>query len=349
MFFKVAKLAQLGEFDDIIDVRSPAEFAEDHIPGAISCPVLDDGERARVGTLYCQQSPFAARRVGAALVARNIAAHIERHFLDRPKSWRPLIYCWRGGQRSAAMAIVLGQVGWAAHQLEYGYKAYRHQVLADLACLPGDLRFVVLCGPTGSGKSRLLAALARRGRQVLDLEGLAGHRGSLLGGRPDRPQPSQKGFESRLRQALSGFDPARPVFIEAESRNIGRISLPTALLDRMHAAACLTLEVPRDERLRLLLEDYAYLTRATPYLTEQLGHLKPFFSRQQIAQWLDQALRGDHAALVSSLLDLHYDPLYRRSTGRHFAQQCTAPVLGLDSLAPAALDVAAATLDAPGE
>lgn len=349
MFFKVAKLAQLGGFDDIIDVRSPSEFAEDHIPGAINCPVLDDEERARVGTLYCQQSPFAARRVGAALVARNIAAHIERHFHDRPKSWRPLIYCWRGGQRSGAMAIVFGQVGWAAHQLEHGYKAYRHQVLEDLGRLPGTLRFVVLCGPTGSGKSRLLAALARRGRQVLDLEQLACHRGSLLGGRPDAPQPSQKGFESLLRQALLGFDPARPVFIEAESRNIGRISLPTALLDAMHAAECLTLEVPRDERIRLLLQDYAYLTRATPFLTEQLGRLKPFFSREQIGQWLDQARRGDHAALVPSLLELHYDPLYRRSTGRHFARQNAAPVLRLDSLAPAALDAAAAALDASGE
>ena len=235
MLFRTANLSQLGDFDEIIDVRTPAEFAEDHIPGAINCPVLSDEERITVGTLYKQVSPFEARKVGAALIAKNIAHHLETRFRDHPKSWRPLIYCWRGGQRSGAMSIILAQVGWAAHKLEGGYKTYRRDVLDKLEALPQSFTFRVVCGPTGSGKSHLLAALADSGQQVLDLEMLAQHRGSVLGRLPEQAQPSQKWFDSALLQTLQGFDPARPVYVEAESNKIGLITLPPALIAAMHA------------------------------------------------------------------------------------------------------------------
>src|SRR5450631_2477655 len=163
----LAGIEQIDLHDTIIDVRSPAEFAEDHVPGAINCPVLDDEQRARVGTLYVQDSPFAARRLGAALVARNIARHIEEQFLVHPRQWKPLVYCWRGGQRSGAMTTVLTQVGWGARQLQGGYRAYRRRVIADLEALPGRCRFIVLHGPTGSGKTALLEAVERAGGQVL--------------------------------------------------------------------------------------------------------------------------------------------------------------------------------------
>ncbi|MBV8048228.1 MAG: tRNA 2-selenouridine(34) synthase MnmH [Paludibacterium sp.] len=330
MFFKVATLAQLNAFDEIIDVRSPSEFAVDHLPGAISCPVLDDAERARVGTLYCQQSPFAARRVGAALVARNIALHIEERFHDRPKSWRPLVYCWRGGQRSGAMALVLAQVGWAAHQLEHGYKGYRQQVLADLEQLPAGIDWRVLTGPTGSGKSRLLAALARHGRQVLDLEGLASHRGSVLGLVPGQTQPSQKAFESALRQALIACDGREPVYIEAESRHIGRLTLPNALLAAMQSAPAIRLEVPLAERVRFLLEDYAFLTEQPALLTAQLDRLKTLYAREQWDAWQRLIQSAQYAELVQALLEAHYDPLYRRSTAKHFAAEtCTLTLAGV--------------------
>ena len=241
MLFKTANLSQLGEFDEIIDVRTPAEFAEDHIPGAINCPVLSDEERITVGTLYKQVSPFEARKAGAALVAKNIAHHLQTRFHDRPKSWRPLIYCWRGGQRSGAMSIILSQVGWAAHKLEGGYKTYRRDVLEKLEALPQSFTFRVICGPTGSGKSRLLNALAESGQQVLDLEMLAKHRGSVLGKLPEQAQPSQKWFDSALLQAMQSLDPARPVFVEAESNKIGQITLPPALITAMHASVCLLL------------------------------------------------------------------------------------------------------------
>ncbi len=234
MLFRTANLSQLAEFDEIIDVRTPAEFAEDHIPGAINCPVLSDEERITVGTLYKQVSPFEARKVGAALVAKNIAHHIETRFHAHPKSWRPLVYCWRGGQRSGAMSIILAQVGWAAHKLEGGYKAYRREVLEKLDTLPATFNYRVVCGATGSGKSRLLAALAANGAQVLDLEGLAQHRGSVLGGLPQQAQPAQKRFDTPLVQTLQGFDPKQPVFVEAESNKIGR-TRPAGDIVRSHA------------------------------------------------------------------------------------------------------------------
>src|SRR6185436_10010460 len=142
------------QFDTIIDVRSPAEYAEDHIPGAISAPVLDDTQRAEVGTLYKQVSAFDAKKLGAALVAKNVAGHIDQQFSGKPKDWRPLVYCWRGGKRSGAMAHILREVGWDARTLEGGYRAYRKYVLAELEKNPARLDFRVIHGPTGSGKSR---------------------------------------------------------------------------------------------------------------------------------------------------------------------------------------------------
>lgn len=320
MFFKLATVAQRHQFDEIIDVRTPAEFAEDHIPGAINCPVMSDEERVRVGTLYKQVSPFEARKVGAAIVARNIARHLDEQFARHPKSWRPLVYCWRGGQRSGSMAIILAQIGWAAHQLEGGYKAYRHQVLADLATLPQQFRFRVISGPTGSGKSRLLAALAAQGAQVLDLEGLAAHRGSVLGRLPDVAQPSQKRFDSLLDSALQGFDPTRPVFVEAESKKIGFVSLPDALYSRMHDSECLQLEVPLAARVDFLKRDYDFYLREPERLVTQLGFLRNVHGKAQLDAWATMARGGDFDTLVGELLTGHYDPLYLRSQGKHYTQ-----------------------------
>src|SRR5262245_48999775 len=243
------------QFDTIIDVRSPAEYAEDHIPGAISAPVLDDAERAQVGTLYKQVSPFDAKRLGATLVAKNIAEHVGHLFRDKPKNWHPLVYCWRGGKRSGSMAHILKEIGWNAETLEGGYKAYRRWVVQQLDELPGRFDWRVIHGPTGSGKSRFLSALERAGAQVLDLEDLAAHRGSVLGNLPGRPQPSQKMFESMLLQELTAFDPAKPVFVEAESKKIGQLHVPDALIGRMRASACVKLETSVDTRVALLLEE----------------------------------------------------------------------------------------------
>jgi len=337
MLFRTANLSQLAQFDEIIDVRTPAEFAEDHIPGAINCPVLSNEERVTIGTLYKQVSPFEARKLGAALIARNIAHHLQTRFRDYPKSWRPLIYCWRGGQRSGAMSIILAQVGWAAHKLEGGYKTYRRDVLEQLDTLPQSLTFKVVCGPTGSGKSRLLAALADTGHQVLDLEMLAKHRGSVLGNLPQQPQPSQKWFDSILLQTLHGFDPSHPVYVEAESKKIGSIALPAALFDAMHASACLLLEVPLEIRVAGLLEDYRYYVENPETFIEHLKPLYKFHGAKQLEHWNDMIRAGNFASMVAELLTLHYDPSYSRAITGHYAQLGNAQHVVLNDLSEDAL------------
>ena len=320
MYLRSANVTQLSSFDEIIDVRTPAEFAEDHIPGAINCPVLDNEERVTVGTLYKQVSPFEARKVGAALVAKNIARHVEARFHDRPKSWKPLVYCWRGGQRSGAMNIIFSQIGWASHQLEGGYKAYRRDTLQQLDAIPQRLSLRVICGPTGCGKSRLLRELAETGHQVLDLEALAEHRGSVLGRLPDQPQPTQKWFDSLLRQTLEAFDATLPVYVEAESNKIGQIALPDALCRKMHASECLLLEVPLAQRVAFLLEDYRFYLDEPERLIGQLQVLKNIYGKAQLEAWADMARSGEFAALTEDLLTRHYDPAYYRSMQHHFAK-----------------------------
>jgi tRNA 2-selenouridine synthase len=317
----------LTGFDAIIDARSPAEFAEDHLPGAISLPVLDDGERARVGTLFKQVSPFAAKKLGAALVAKSIGRHLETALADRPRGWRPLVYCWRGGKRSGAFVHVLREIGWDAHTLQGGYKAYRQWVLACLAEVPGTLRFRVVHGVTGSGKSRLLKALAHAGAQVLDLEDLAAHRGSVLGHLPERPQPSQKMFESRLLEVLAALDPARTVYVEGESKKIGQLQVPEALIQAMRAAECVLLEADVPTRVALLSEEYRHFFADRKTLDAQLDCLVGLHGRERVEGWKALAARGAWQELVARLLEEHYDPAYRRSAQRNFARLPQAAVL----------------------
>ena len=330
----VATVAQLAEFDEVIDARSPAEYADDHLPGALSCPVLDDVQRARVGTLYKQSSPFEARKLGGVWVAQNVAAHVERLFMTRPRSWRPLVYCWRGGQRSGAFSHILRQIGWDAQRLEGGYKYWRRSVIADLAAWPQRLRFQVISGATGSGKSRLLEALARAGAQVLHLEELAAHKGSVLGDLPQTPQPSQRLFESRLHTALAALTPQRPIYVEAESRRIGSVQLPNELLAQVRAAPSLRLDVPLAARVDFLLGDYDYFLADPAWLCARLQQLCGLQSKETLRQWTQLAEAGEFRALVTELLEQHYDPLYQRSQQKNFAAYAAAAPVPLADLRP---------------
>jgi tRNA 2-selenouridine synthase len=322
-----AGVERIGEFAERIDVRSPAEFAEDHMPGAVNLPVLDDAERAKVGTIYVQVSAFEARKVGAAIVARNIARIIETHALDKPREWSPLVYCWRGGQRSRALVRVLAEIGWRAWQLDGGYRAYRRHVVATLTTLPQRFDYRVVCGLTGAGKSRLIAALAEEGAQTLDLEMLARHRGSLLGDLPGDPQPSQKSFESQLAAALAALDPARLVFVECESRKIGNLQLPDALLTTMRASSCVRLDTPASLRVAMLKTEYAHFIDGPTGFVERLTHLTPVYGKKTIERWREAATRRDADALVAELLERHYDPMYTRSLAQNFPRAATALVV----------------------
>ena len=335
-------MARLDSFGAVIDVRSPGEFALDHLPGAVNWPVLDDEERRLIGTEYAQVSPFDARKRGAALVAKNIAAHIERDVMDKPKSWQPLVYCWRGGQRSGAMAWFVDQMGFRTHVIEGGYKAFRAAVVAELAELPARIGFEVVCGRTGSGKTRLLGALRDAGAQVLDLEGLARHRGSVLGVVPGCAQPSQKAFETALWDALRRFDPERPVFVESESRKIGNLRVPEAVIERMRASArCLRVEMPDNGRLALLLEDYAFLAADPELFCRLLDGLVALRGRETVARWQQRARAGAAAEVFDELMKLHYDPGYERSMRANFAGFTAAETIHLEDGSLPSLSAAA--------
>ncbi|HEX7643329.1 MAG TPA: tRNA 2-selenouridine(34) synthase MnmH [Burkholderiaceae bacterium] len=337
-------LPELEGYDTLIDVRSPAEFAEDHIPGAVNCPVLDNEERIRVGTLYKEAGAFEAKKVGAAIVARNIAQHLDTQFARRGRDWKPLVYCWRGGNRSGAMAHILAKVGWPVVQLDGGYKEYRRHVLAALGELPRRFTYRVLCGTTGCGKSRLLQSLAAAGAQVLDLEQLAAHRGSLLGHLPGTPQPTQKAFESRLWQALRGFDPARPVYVESESRKVGNLRVPEALMETMRASDCVALALPMAQRVALLMRDYSHFVAEPQALNRQLDHLVLQHGREKVGLWQQLAVEGRTAEMVEALLADHYDPAYLRSIDRNFVRHAQALPLALTGIADADFDLAAQAL-----
>jgi tRNA 2-selenouridine synthase len=336
-------LAALG-FDDIIDVRAPAEYAEDHLPGAINLPVLSDEERARVGTIYKQVNPFTARKLGAALVARNAADHLLGPLADKPGGWRPLVYCWRGGQRSGSFATILAQIGWRVETIAGGYKAWRSLVVKAVHETAFRCPVVILDGNTGSAKTEILNLLPARGVQVIDLEGLAGHRGSLFGSLG--PQPSQKAFEGRLALAIAGLDPKRPVVIEAESSKVGERSLPPEIWKAMVAAPRVAIEAGVATRAGYLVAAYGDLVEDGERLAEVIGKLRLVHAAAVIAEWQGLAVAGEFALLAEGLMAAHYDPRYARHRARMGAPAVSVAVerLGPDDLGAVADRVAEVVL-----
>jgi tRNA 2-selenouridine synthase len=331
-------------YSEVIDGRSPSEYADDHLPGAINLPVLTDAQRAEVGTLHQQVSGFEARKRGAAYVAANIATHLHDHFATKPADYHPLIYCWRGGMRSHSFALVLQQIGWSVTLIEGGYKTYRAHVRDQLTTLPTRFQFRILCGLTGCGKTKLLHHLAQSDpqAQVLDLEAIAHHHGSLLGREPHHPQPSQKRFDSILHHALSHFDPAQPVWVEAESHKIGTVYLPPALWHQMQQGTCIEFYAPLTARVDFLLATYPHLTQQPDFLKTQLARLQRRYGRDKITQWNQWIDAAQWPTLIADLLITHYDPSYVTSMARHFPPQ--AHRITLTDLSTGALQAAARQL-----
>lgn len=327
-------------YSEIIDVRSPSEFATDHIPGAINLPVLNDAERAEVGTIYQQVCPFTARKIGAALVSKNIYHHLSQHFAAKDKDYRPLVYCWRGGQRSGSMALVLAQIGWRVTVLEGGYKIYRAYVRQQLEQLPTQFTYRILCGLTGSGKTYILGKMRQLGAQVLDLESLANHRGSLLGeewqGKVSL-QPSQKYFESLLLQQLKQFNPLHSVWVESESIKIGQVFLPQSLWEKMQQASCVEIRLPITARVHFLLQEYPHFVAHPDVLQRKLEKLKSRCGWEKFSQWHKLVDAGEWELFVQDILQHHYDPTYSKSLKRYFIQ--SEMVLNIPDLADNSINI----------
>lgn len=346
MAYALNDLSELAnpDFETIIDVRSPAEYAEDHIPGAISLPVLSDAERAEVGTIYVQESPFLARKIGAALVAKNAARHLEGPLRDKQGGWRPLVYCWRGGQRSGSFASILSQIGWRVETLEGGYQSYRRLVVERLYERPFPCPILLLDGNTGTAKTDVIRRLPGLGVQAIDLEGLAGHRGSALGGHGT--QPGQKAFESALAAEVAALEPGRPVVLEAESSRIGRLNLPPAVFAAMKAAPRIEVSAPVEARAEYLCRAYADLVEDVPALVERLTRLTRLQGRERVAEWISLAEAGDFGALAGELIREHYDPRYAKVRARREAavKPIEAPALdeaGIEALSARVAEMAA--------
>lgn len=335
----LSSIAEIGA-DMVIDVRAPCEFAQDHIPGAVNLPVLSDAERAQVGTIYARQSAFLARKIGAALVAQNAAHHLQGPLAALEGDWQPLVYCWRGGQRSGAFATILDQVGWRVHLIEGGYRSYRKQVSTKLYDTDLAHRIMMLDGGTGTAKTRLLHHLQKAGSQIIDLEGLAGHRGSLFGGL-EMAQPSQKMFESRLAAALEALDPARLTWVEGESSKIGALMVPPALWQAMCAAPRLEVTAPLAARARFLATAYADLTRDPAILIRRIEKLRTYHATETIAQWKEMAKAGQWQPLAAALMSEHYDKRYLKSQARAAppATQLALAALDEDTLEKTARDL----------
>ncbi len=317
MRFTLRNLGSLLDtpYDDFIDVRSPSEFAQDHLPGAINLPVLSDEERARVGTIYVRECRFKARKLGAALIAHNASHHLQQTLADKPGSYWPLLYCARGQLRSESFATILSQIGWRVATLDGGYSAYRSAVKSMLYDQPLAPPLVLLDGNTGTAKTELLMLLKNRGLQVVDLEALANHRGSLFGARRDR-QPTQKMFESGLAHQLAQLDPDHPLVVEAESSKIGERIVPPSLWEAMERAPRISMQAPLAARANYQATAYADIAEDLGRLDGLLDQLRPFHARELISQWRELAHRGDKEALAAQLMTHHYDPRYTKQRAR---------------------------------
>ena len=330
-FSALLRSALAGEYALVIDARSEREYTEDHVPCAVNLPVVENDEYAEVGTTH-KTDKHRAYMIGVSYALKNMSRSIDELVAKYPKDARMLVYCFRGGKRSKLWFDALSTIGFRVDRLPGGWKAYRAWVRDQRESLPDRFRYNVLCGPTGCGKTRLLTALESAGAQVLDLEGLAQHRGSLIGDIPGTAQPSQKWFDSLFVEKLSGFDPARPVWVESESKKIGAIQLPDALLKAMHAGRVFSLTAPMAERVRLWREDYSHFEADLDSLLARLVYLRPLVGGEEFDRWESLVKERRAPELFQRLMEAHYDPAYARSIGKNYPSIDKAEKLPLERL-----------------
>lgn len=307
---KVAFSPSLLDSHCIIDARTPLEFAEDHLPGAYNVPILTNEERVEIGTIHKHQGPQAARMRGLELTCGRFAA-LAREAIDVAAGRPLLVYCWRGGLRSLSLAILIESCGYPVLRLQGGYKAFRNQVVDYFEDFTPPAPLIVIHGMTGSGKTTFINGLDRTRWTVIDLEGLARHRGSAFGAMGLGEQPTQKRFDTLLWDALRQAPPDKPIVLEGESQRIGRITLPGNVYDIMAASCKVWCSVSVDTRVRRLTEEYAHPEYRQP-MAEALERIKKKLGGSGYAA-LQELLEGwDIPGLARGLVERYYDKLYYR-------------------------------------
>lgn len=314
----------------LLDVRTPSEFEQGHIPGALNLPLFSDAERAEVGTLYKQVSPEQAFLKGLEFAGARMRQYVETAMQLAPER-RIAVHCWRGGQRSGSMAWLLETAGFDVVTLQGGYKAWRHYALEQLASRP--IRMVVLGGKTGSGKTRILHALQQAGEQIIDLEALAHHKGSAFGAIGEAPQPTFEQFSNDLFEAFDALDAGRPVWVESESKAIGKVQIPNELWQHICDAPMIEVGLPFEQRIRHLMEVYAgfpqeQLAASFERIAKRIGGLNVKLALE--------ALADDRYEDAAAIALAYYDKTYRHSLdamnkGRHF--QISPPELNPAAIA----------------
>jgi tRNA 2-selenouridine synthase len=313
----------------IVDVRSPGEFAEGHVPGSLNLPLLDDAQRAAVGRAYNQQGAQAARMLAMDLVTPRLPAYLRSLKLVATRGSRLAVMCWRGGERSRNVVLLLALIGVRAERLEGGYKAYRRMVIEGLQAWRPDRPVATLYGLTGSGKTALLRRLSEMAPSttprpsVVDLEGLALHRGSLLGGLNQPSRRTQKDFESRLWDVLRKADGDYLLF-EGEGAKIGHLLLPENVAQAVRGGVPVHVHASVEQRAATILSEYAPSTWSEADVQNFGGALTVIgrkVSGVSQARLRERFASGRHAEVVEELLVTYYDPLYRHSSvdGREFA------------------------------
>ena len=310
MFIKRIKFCNdtINNFEKIIDVRSELEFEEDAIPKSENFPVLNNYQRKRVGKIY-KNDPFEARKIGATIIVKNIETFLKKNSLS--KSQNILIYCWRGGMRSLSLYLVLKNIGYKVTILDKGYKEYRSFINNFFINELRSIKFKILNGLTGTGKTFFLNKLSNN-FPVIDFEKLAGHKGSILGDIPGISQPTQKKFESRIWYNMFEYKFKSEFWAESESHRIGKLFIPNKLFDKMKKGKVFNLIVPKKTRVDFILKDYKYLLEQKKKLCNSLIILKKFIGEKEFKKLKEQIDKRNYNKFVLNLLDLHYDKVYKK-------------------------------------